>query len=155
MSTAAAMKGESVRLYERDGSEIETVQIQSDEIFNKFKERILCEIGVNLNEFHIIFVRKMPDQVAEESEDSTTLTADDFGVSELAVSLSDFPAAPNSSSNTQKNAVVYPTVPPARKVNIKRERSEMAQENDSNIEGESHSISFSDNSQSFNQCHYQ
>lgn len=70
------MEGERFGIYERDGSEIEIVQNQNDENFEKFKERILSEIGVNLNDFDVMFVRKNQDHAAKQSDEPATATLD-------------------------------------------------------------------------------
>lgn len=159
------MGGGRVGLYERNGLEIEIVQIQNEENFGNFKKRILSEIGLNLNDFDVMFVRKKCTQPADKSHksnDSTTLTpssldfdltlsdeneprrpsldysADDSYVSEP---VSESSTVPNSTPNAENTVIVYPTVP--CKVTQKRQCSEMAQDHDNTEQGEftgSHSV---------------
>lgn len=148
------MEGESVGIYERDGSEVAIVQIQNDEIFENFKKKILNEIRLNLNEFDVMFVRKKPGQIV--GKDSTTLNCNtfdtdltlldsneprrsfDYSADESNVSgpQNESSAVPNSKPNAESTVIVYPTVPQPRKVTQKRQSSEMAQDHDNIDQGE-------------------
>lgn len=157
MSATAAMESERVGIYGRDGSEVVIVQIQNDEIFENFKKKILNEIGLNLNEFEVMFVRKKPDQIVERSEDSTTLNSNTFDIdltllddneprrpsfdysadeSNASEIQSESSAVPNSKPKAESTVIIYPTVPQPRKVTQKRQSSEMAQDHDNIEQGE-------------------